>query len=192
MHTLVLDICKRIECDAAHHRVKGVYAKVKQATDKQQLEMGVCGTYGCTRPDKHRGLHDIPFVPSRRRSRQYECDHDKHKRATIPKFNYGRCVDTRDEILVTDPMAHYRSGGTTGIPPSPHPMTETVETIQVIQTSPSSPTTTVTTSDLGSTATSSGDSRFDLVEHGTVLGSTLWCLLERCNPRAPTPPCVLW
>lgn len=134
--------------------------------------MGLCGTYGCTRADKHRGLHDVATPSSRRRRQPPYRDANWQKRAAIPQFRSGPCADDRDEVLVLDPVADYLATGTPWIPSSPHPTMETSRTA-----SPSS-------FELKSKGSSANTLMLDLIEYGTTLGTAIWDLLDKRASRA--------
>ena len=72
-----------------------------------------CGTYGCTLPDKHRGLHCLPHIGKRRGASSF----DILKHAVVPKLKRIKCDDERDDLLITDPLEDFFSRGHLSPPP---------------------------------------------------------------------------
>jgi len=89
----------------------------------------VCGTYGCTLPDKHRGLHCIPPLSKRRivssviQFDQFD-QFDNRKHAIVPPLRTIECLDDREDVLILDPIADFLATGHRSPPPSPYPMKE--------------------------------------------------------------------
>ena len=44
----------------------GAAVEVEEEEEHPEAAVGLCGTWGCTLPDKHSGLHEIPIPPARR------------------------------------------------------------------------------------------------------------------------------
>lgn len=144
------------------------------------VKASLCRTYGCTLPDKHRGLHSLPPVGKRRATvttviTTVVVDDCPWKRATLPNFCTTACTDERGDVLVQDPCADYIATGRRSPPPSPHPMREPPREI-----SETSRTASPTPSDLKMMLGLQPSPR-SIIE---TIAEALWL-------RADTPPCVI-
>lgn len=180
------------------------------------VKRGICGTFGCTRPDKHGGLHRLPAIGKRRNAVTVETDtidnkidetDDKYywKRATIPELCTFQCADERNDILIEDPCSDFIATGRMSPPPSPYPMRELLcesterlsESSETSEALEMSRTASPTPSDLemmlgirlhpqSSSQSSPRPSLWPLPPP-----SILQRVAEALWPRVDTPPCVI-
>lgn len=91
----------------------------------------LCGTYGCTLPDRHYGLCHMPPINKRRTtaSNRMFCvrkSKDLKKHAVLPEFDPDSRVDERGDVLIEDPVSEAAVEHHLSPPPSPYPVREPV------------------------------------------------------------------